>query len=358
MSLHLPNDNVSGPFSGDKILWHLNTLEILKSGQTPPPISVEFDLTNVCNLDCPYCTNADYRKKCEEFLTPDIAERTIRELSVMGTKSITFTGGGEPTMYPYLEKMLRLAKELGMDVALITNGLRAFSSEAILETCTWVRFSVDAFDKESYIKSKQVDGFARVCRNIKTLTEEKKKRNSTCTIGIGILTETVGSGMLAKTVEVFKPLEADYIQFRPMTFLNEDERDQTHEIQWNEEDYVKAKSLETDAFKVFISAAKYRNLNKQAAQRNYKYCTGVYVSCVVGATGDVWICCHMRGNQKFSVGNINARTFSEIWNDTETRNTVHARIGNFKECMPLCRFHGQNTLLANINWQPQHVNFL
>ncbi|MFN8292726.1 MAG: radical SAM protein [Chitinophagales bacterium] len=358
MSLQLPYDNTAGPFSGDKILWHLEALEALKNGKVPAPISVELDLTNVCNLDCPYCTNASYRKTCEEFLAPETAEKVIRELSAMGVKSITFTGGGEPTMYLQLEKMLRLAKSLGLDVALITNGLRTFSAEAILETCTWVRFSVDAFDRESYLQSKKVDGFTKVCRNITALTEAKKQSNSNCTIGIGILSESIGSGMFAKTTEILKPLGADYIQFRPMTFLNSDKRSEAHVLQWSEADYKNAKAMETDSFKVFISAAKYQNRNGNLTERKYTHCTGVYFACVIGATGDVWICCHMRGNKKFSLGNIHERSFTEIWNDTETRNAIYARIGNFEECMPLCRFHGQNTLLANINWQPQHQNFL
>lgn len=358
MSLKLPYDNVSGPFSGDKILWHTKHLEDLKNGKIPPPISVEFDLTNVCNLDCPYCTNADYRQVCEECLAPDVAERTIHELSALGVKSITFTGGGEPTMYQHLGKMLRLSKTLGLDVALITNGLRKFSPKTIVETCTWVRFSVDAYDRESYIQSKRVDGFERVCRNIKELVGEKKHRHAGCTIGVGILTEAIGLRKLAQAAEVFKPFGVDYIQFRPITFLSNDERNQSHTLRWDEEDYIKAKSFESDAYKVFISAAKYRNRGNDISQRNYKHCTGVFFSCVIGATGDVWICCHMRGNKKFSIGNINDKTFTEIWHDAKKRNSVHARIGNFEECMPLCRFHGQNTLLANINWQPQHVNFL
>ncbi|MBK7149002.1 MAG: radical SAM protein [Bacteroidetes bacterium] len=358
MSLQLPYDNAAGPFSGDKILWHAKAMEELRDGKIPAPVSIEFDLTNDCNLNCPYCTNEDYRLSCNQSLEHDIAADTIKQLASMGTKSITFTGGGDPTMHPHLAEMLQLAKKSSLDVALITNGLRQFSAEFIVENCTWVRFSVDAYDKDSYIRSKQVDGFTKVCRNIERTVESKRKLNSNCTIGIGILTETVGSGNLAKTAELFSRLGVDYIQFRPVTFLTDDTRIQKHVIEWDEADYQRAKEFETETYRVFISAAKYRNMNTDSAKRNYKHCTGVYFSCVIGATGDVWICCHMRGNKKFSIGNIKERTFQEIWNDTETRNKVYNSIGNFSECMPLCRFHGQNTLLANINWHPQHVNFL
>jgi MoaA/NifB/PqqE/SkfB family radical SAM enzyme len=179
MPLQLPYDHTAGPFSGDKILWHANALEDLRQGRTPPPISVEFDLTNECNLNCPYCTNEDYRVTCNQSLERSMAADTIKQLAGMGAKSITFTGGGEPTMHPHLAEMLQLAKNSGLDVALITNGLRHFSPECIMENCTWVRFSVDAFNKVSYISSKQVDGFTRVCRN-RSKKETKFKMHDWC----------------------------------------------------------------------------------------------------------------------------------------------------------------------------------
>lgn len=358
MPLKLPHDNISGPFSGDKILWHTEALNGLRAGENPAPVSVELDVTNVCNLNCPYCTNEDYRTRCEVHLNIELVTRTIMELAAMGVKAITFTGGGEPTMYPKLRESIELAKQYGLDVALISNGLSSFPSKTIVQNCTWVRYSVDAYDQSSYIQSKQVDGFQRVWRNIEAVVNAKKEYRSKCIIGIGILTDVIGTGMLAKTTAAFKPLGVDYIQFRPVVFNAHDPRSKEHVIRWDEDDFQSSKSQETESYRVYISAAKYRNMTKENSDRNYKHCTGVYFSCAIGATGDVWICCHMRGNKKFSIGNINQSTFSEIWNDTQTRNTIYGLIGNFAECMPLCRFHGQNTLLANINWNPQHVNFL
>lgn len=358
MPLNLPFDNVAGPFSGDKILWHADALTQLRDGKVPAPVSVELDLTNHCNLDCPYCTNAQYISSCKASLKAPIAEQVLRALAAMGTRSVTFTGGGEPTLHPQLEALLLLAHRLGLETALITNGLRAVASETVVRTCKWVRFSVDAYNRASYCLSKKTDGFRTVCRTIEKTVAAKKQTGESCTIGVGLLTETIGPGKLAEATTVFKALGVDYVQFRPTTFLQSDSRNAAPPLVWQEDDMRSAKAHETDFFKVYLSAPKYRSITRGDVDRPYKYCTGVYFSCVIGATGDVWICCHMRGNKKFSLGNINQRSFADIWNDTTVRNEVYARIGDFAECMPFCRFHGQNTLLAHINWHPQHINFL
>jgi radical SAM protein with 4Fe4S-binding SPASM domain len=366
--LRLPTNHLAGPFSGDKILAHADTLSALRRGETPPPITVEFDATNVCNLDCPYCTNASYRKRRAQQLPLEVAARTITDLGVMGCKAITFTGGGEPLTHPGIEQLIGLAAEsdfdadrVGMDVALITNGVKLDCVDLgnLVQRCTWIRVSLDAWDAESYAASKGRDCFEHVLTNVQMLTDAKREAGADCTVGVGILTEermAPNVGLIAATV---RELGADYVQFRPMTFVPGDLRAADHP-QGTTEMWVKAfaeaRAAETTDFRVYASTPKYDHLTDE--DRGYTYCSGVLVSCVIGATGDVWACCHMRGNPRFSLGNVNERRFPDIWNDADTRNAVYARIGNFEECMPLCRFDAQNRLLARFNFQPQHENFL
>lgn len=76
----------------------------------------ELILTNACNFKCPYCRNVGKHLKYEE------AERTVKLWIQDGLKNIRFSGG-EPTLWPGLEKLVRLSKEGGVEhVAISTNG--------------------------------------------------------------------------------------------------------------------------------------------------------------------------------------------------------------------------------------------
>ncbi len=43
-------------FSSDKILKHLDRVNAWLKGENPYPITVEMDVTNICNHRCPECS--------------------------------------------------------------------------------------------------------------------------------------------------------------------------------------------------------------------------------------------------------------------------------------------------------------
>ncbi len=60
----------------------------------------------------------------------------------LGMSCVTATGGGEPTLYPELPKVLRLLCQLNVDVGLVTNGSLLYKlSEADLGRIRWCRIS-------------------------------------------------------------------------------------------------------------------------------------------------------------------------------------------------------------------------
>jgi MoaA/NifB/PqqE/SkfB family radical SAM enzyme len=358
--LELPIVKHVGPFSGDKILWHPEELRKLAAGKVPAPITVELDITNRCNLNCGYCTNDTYRKESAVHLDFDTVKRVLADLKVLGTKAVTLTGGGEPTLHPNFLGIVKYARRIGLDVSLITNGV-AFDtdlSEIAIPLLTWVRFSLDAHDRESYYVSKGVNAFERVIGNIKmavAIARDLERRAPT--IGIGYLTHGGNCSQVVSATLLARSLGVNYVQFRPITFVPGDDRGKKYALQYDPVAMHEAELLETPGFMVFVSAPKYSDIH-DPERRGYDTCTGVYFSCVVGATGDVWICCHMRGMPEFSLGSVRERSLREIWRDVVHRNEVYERIGDFSKCMPLCRFHAQNKLLGRINWRAMHVNFL
>jgi len=79
------------------------------------PAQVDIDLTNVCNQDCYYCNSADFRaekpvqKKYTEYiaLLDQLATWRAHTPNSYGTThTITYPGGGEPTVLVNYERVI------------------------------------------------------------------------------------------------------------------------------------------------------------------------------------------------------------------------------------------------------------
>jgi len=163
--LEHPEGDVNNMSMDNKIYYYLDQVEKLERGEFVAPISCEVDPSNSCNLKCGFCMFGEWRKDHHEHLDINKYISLNHELQKMGTKSITFTGGGEPLMNPDFNLMVSLAKSLGFQIGLVTNGLLLHKVEH-LEDFLFIRVSLDAYNREDYKKVKGVDAFDVVLRNI------------------------------------------------------------------------------------------------------------------------------------------------------------------------------------------------
>jgi MoaA/NifB/PqqE/SkfB family radical SAM enzyme len=83
------------------------------------PILAQIVPIRRCNLDCAYCNEYD---KTSAPVPLEIMLRRIDRLGELGTTIITLSGG-EPTLHPGLDAMIRRIRERGAIATLITNGL-------------------------------------------------------------------------------------------------------------------------------------------------------------------------------------------------------------------------------------------
>jgi MoaA/NifB/PqqE/SkfB family radical SAM enzyme len=344
-------------FSADKILKHLDRVaEWQKTGDTFP-VTVEIDLTNVCNNKCPRCFGFFGNDKSS--MDRESARSIIKQIREMGGRGLTFTGGGEPTCNPHLAEAIQYAKDLGFDVALITNGLSLSEEDArtCVNCCTWLRVSLDAGSPEIYTRTHGMDGkaFERTVENTRMLVRLKRETKSDCTIGVGYLTDNGLGEDMYRCTRLCKEIGVDYIQFRP--FLR---RYGEEEIDYDFEDVLpwiaKCSGLAGDGFDVLFSKHKYDCMQEGDTGRNYGICYGHYFATTIGADQKVYICCHMRGVEKYCLGDLRKNTLKEIWN-SEQRKRAYSNI-DFRDCPPLCRCNTFNQVLWNIAQNVNHKNFL
>ena len=92
--------------------------------------------------------------------------------------------------------------------------------------------------------------------------------------------------------------------------------------------------------------------------RNYSLCHGESFTTVIAADMKMYVCCHMRGMEKYSLGDLRKNTIKEIW---DSKQRVDARDNvdvNSFDCPPLCRHDGTNRFLHELTILPTHKNFI
>ncbi len=340
-------------FTSDKILNHLDEVNEWYKGGNPFPITMEMDLTDKCNHDCPGCCGG---RALNKMLPQEEIQRIIYELAALGCKGLIFTGGGEPLCSPYAIEAVRLAKSCKMDVGFITNGglLHNVNCTELLDCCTWIRVSLDAGSPKIHRKVHKANDFARIVENIKNLTTLKDKTGSTCTIGVGYLTgkETDAPEDMMDFVDLSIKLQVDYAQFRP--FLKPVGKiDFSVFKPINFEPYFKKETKKT---KILCSKHKYDSIKRGEVKRTYSICYGQQFTSVITAAGDMVICCHGRGVPSMCLGSVRKQSIKGIWGSTKRQKAIESI--QIKTCPLLCRADTFNTILWNIKQDKEHINFL
>jgi MoaA/NifB/PqqE/SkfB family radical SAM enzyme len=345
-------------FSSDKIFKHLDRVCEWLGGGNPPPITVELDMTNVCNHDCPECVASYFRSAGGEQLESALAERIVRELAAFGARGLIFTGGGEPLLHKDTPRMVELAHGLGLDVGFITNGtlLDPEVGARLLDHCVWLRVSLDAADGDTYRLTHGLNhrAFDKVLRNLRLLVEIKRRSGSRCTVGVGYLTCDATKGGMIAAARLCDGLGVDYLQYRPMQV----HRGGRFDYDWTEvADLLPACLAHAhNGFDVLFSQHKYEMMRRNDYGRDYEVCYGHQFATTIGADAKMYLCCHLRGYDKYCLGDLRSQSVAEIW-ASDRRRQVAASI-DFRDCIPLCRDNTFNQILWQIRQPREHANFL
>jgi pyrroloquinoline quinone biosynthesis protein E len=90
--------------------------------QPDPPLALLAELTHLCPLQCPYCSNPQALLSPREELSTAEWKRVIAEAAALGVLQIHFSGG-EPMVRRDLEDLVAHARAAGLYSNLITSGV-------------------------------------------------------------------------------------------------------------------------------------------------------------------------------------------------------------------------------------------
>ncbi len=332
-----------------------------KSGKRIAPIYVRIKPTNKCNHDCYYCHYKSPYLELDQYKPDDEIPRekmieTIGEFGKIGVKAVTFSGGGEPLLYPYIEETMEHVLGENIDLSIITNGsLLAGRKAELLANAKWVRISEESGCAETYSKIRGVGkgAFDVMCDNIANFASIK---NANCELGVNYVIGPQNYNEVFKAGKLMQDLGVNHIKY---TALISNDVEKEHEpfkklVIEQINDLIKSKN---DDFRVI-------NLYEKDFEscavfgRQYDFCGIKDFVTVLAANSKVYYCHDKAYLSDGEVGDISGKTFSDMWFSDET--TEKFKAFNPKElCKHHCVYDDRNNLLNDFyNLSEQHVNFI
>jgi|SRR5271157_4302441 len=275
---------------------------IVKNQEVPPPISVEFEITNKCNNHCAMCQRGNWKIGNKKELSVDNTKLILNSLSNFGVKNIVFSGG-EPTLKDGFIDIIRYAKKLGMHLGILSNGCSITDEMArnISVSADWIRISLEGSNPEIDGKVRTAGDFAKSLASIEMLAKHSKSTG--CKVGICYT-------MVKQNVSDFEDMvnfcdNKKEIEFASMKFAHGNNGFLCNEVSIrNVETIIKKRNLGQNRrmnlsyLSWFIntldpscisSGRPLRNFYKRTQTR----CFTPYLSSLIDAFGDVYPCCHL-----------------------------------------------------------------
>lgn len=137
--------------------------------------------TNICNLKCVMCEarcTVESGKSAAEHLKPDELDTILGKLKGY-ISNIVFQGDCEPTLNPYLEDLVKVAKKYTQQVAIVTNGLALTKqkTDSLIESgISWFALSIDDHREREYNRIRKYSDFNKLISNLEYLSKVRNER--------------------------------------------------------------------------------------------------------------------------------------------------------------------------------------
>ncbi len=321
---------------GRKVLRWPARVWAIREGKRADPLNVEVDLTDQCNLRCAHCDFV--HRRGERWSDVPKLGQALRQMHLHGLRSVTFTGGGEPTLHPAFAAAVAAAYSIGLKVGVYSNGLRPEALADVWGMLDWCYVSLDAVAALDYRRRKGVDAFTRVVKGARDLARMNTAAHHT-TVGLGFLLDGEWNGAaLEEAVRLRAVIAADYAQFRPIVGLPD--------YSWVEPALEHLDRLAGQ--RVYVSRDRFLDL-ATGANRTYDVCRGSELIPCLGADGTLWVCPNTRGLRP--LGNLWEEDFADVW-----ARRPRQLVGS--DCRVACRCHSLNETLAYVCGEGPHDAFL
>ena len=346
-----------------KLLYHVPLVNDWLSGRLIYPIYMEISPSGVCNHRCTFCALdfMGYQKRC---LDAAVLMERLSEMGQLGLKSVMYGGEGEPLVHEQIVEIVNHTKKSGIDVALTTNAVLLMEtiSEKILVDLEWMKVSIGAATKETYVKihrSKPSD-FDTVIKNLKYAVKFKRDNGYKCTLGMQILLLPENKHEVVLLAEIARDIGMDYLVVKPYSQHPLSKTDRYKDVKYHE--YMRLSDdlskINTEEFSVIFRSNTMKKWDE--TRKNYSRCLSLPFWSYMDAGGNIWGCSVYLSDERFCYGNIYENSFKEIWEGEKRRKSLHWVEDKLdvKQCRINCRMDEINRYLWDLKHPPEHVNFI
>ena len=344
-----------------KLIYHPERVACWLGGGNIYPIEAEVSLSGACNHRCKFCA-LEYTEYKPVFLDKALILDSFEQMAQRGLKSVIFSGEGEPLLHKDAPEVFIRTKELGLDLAMSTNGvlLTRDVAERCLSAFTWIRFSVSAGRAETYhsIHNGRPGDFERVMANLAAAVEIKRKRGLPTTLGVQLLLIRDNLQEALLLARRLKEIGLDYFTVKP--FSRHPKSEIRVDLDFDYRDCLgledELKELEDPSFQVLFRS---NSMKKLLKEKKYEACHGLPFFTHIDASGDVWPCVALLGEKEFCFGNLARGGFASVWEgEQRKRATASLEARGIAGCRELCRLDEINDYLHELRHPGGHVNFI
>lgn len=353
----------ASPYSNLKVFAHAAKLQAIKAKERTAPIYIRIKPTNLCNHCCYYCSYADSELGLRDGVqTHDSIPWTkmqeiILDLSSIGVKAVTFSGGGEPLLYPEIAAAMQGLVDGGIDLSIISNGQLLKGEKAeVLRAAKWVRISMDAADANSYgrIRGISPTAFGQVCANIEHFASIKSPG---CELGVNFVINHENAFQVYDMAKLVRDLGVNHIKYTAR--ISRDLHD--YHRPFKQVAIGQLHKAQAD-----LSCPSFTVINKYeddftfstVFQRSYANCLVKELVTVIAADCKVYFCHDKAYVSSGEVGDLRQQSFKELW----FAPAVVKRYQDFnarQECGHHCVYDDRNILLNSfMALDEDQINFI
>ena len=301
-----------------------------------PPVCLYLEVTNRCNLLCETCPRTFEELEAPADMSWSLFTRIVDQIPNIAR--VVLHGVGEPMLVRDLPRMIRYLKDRGTYVLFNTNGtlLNPKKFQALIDTgLDELRVSLDAADRESYLRVRGKDFFNRIVRDVSKFTAFQRDIGVTTpkvSLWLTGLKETVDqlpdfvrlSAKMGVTEVHLQRLVFDEAGFglaRPEFSLFEQTRD-------DETAAIETAQLLGRELGVTLDASGATepglSLKRNADDKPWATCRRPWSLMYFTAHGRALPCCiapfSARGYENYTLGDATQNTLQEIWNSPAYKN--------------------------------------
>ena len=299
------------------------------SADIPNPIGLCFETTNKCNLRCKLCPRLFSSKTCltaQEHSNEDTIKNVIKIAKKFG--KILLNGMGEPFTNPGFISILKLFNENKIAIDFSTNGLLVDTSTALklmeIDHLRCLNFSIDSIEPEEYEFIRGAD-LAKAIKGMENLLAVGFDPGR-MSVSARVLEFNLSS--LAKFPERLSKLGVRYFNIQiPVNFNKCKTKDRfivhDYKVKSVFSDIVR-NCLKYGVMPVWCPSGIYEKVTNESVgyfdlisevESVYltKNCNIAWECPFIDKDGNVFACFYASIDSKYIVGNINQKSFEEIW---------------------------------------------